>query len=174
MDTPHDCKNKQLSDTLYQFLGKKSILPISSSCRSLLWLFARRNGVFQSVSHLFRPPAKADSCLWKWLNDNHIQYHIRIRENFRGLIPRTGRWVRVSWLFNNLRVGEAQHLDKIHCVNHQACYLSSCKMKGKDGMPELQILISHNKPEEAVDTYRLRWQIETMLKAIKVPKAVFL
>lgn len=103
----------------------------------------------------------------KWLNDNHIRYHIRIRENFRVLIPRTGRWVRVSWLFNNLRMGETQHLYKIHYVNNHDCYLSACRMKGRNGMSELQILISYNKPKETVDTYRLRWQIETMFKAMK-------
>ena len=56
----------------------------------------------------------------KWLNDSGIRYHIRIRENFWVLIPKTGRWVRVSLLFNNLRVGEAKCLHKIYYVNGQA------------------------------------------------------
>ena len=33
--------------------------------------------------------------------------------------------------------------------------------------PELQILISYNRPEESLDTYKKRWQIETMFKAMK-------
>ena len=40
-------------------------------------------------------------------------------------------------------------------------------MKGREGEPELQIIISYNKPEKAVATYKLRWQIESMFKAMK-------
>ena len=35
-------------------------------------------------------------------------------------------------------------------------------MKGyQDGKVELQIIVSFNKPEEAVSSYKERWQIET-------------
>ena len=34
-------------------------------------------------------------------------------------------------------------------------------------MPELQILICYNRPEEAVATYKQRWQIETCFRAMK-------
>ncbi len=34
-------------------------------------------------------------------------------------------------------------------------------------MPELQILICYNRPEDAVATYRQRWQIETCFRAMK-------
>lgn len=103
----------------------------------------------------------------KWLNDNNIRYYIRIRENFWVINPSSGKRAKASWLFNDLPVGELRHLYKIHYVNNQACYLSACKMKGRDGKPELQIIISYNKPEKAVATYKLRWQIETMFKAMK-------
>ena len=103
----------------------------------------------------------------KWLNDNHIRYHIRIRENFWVLIPSTSRMVKAAWMFNDLRMGQARHLYKIYHVNNQACYLSASRMKDRDGKPELQIIISYNKPEEGVQTYRLRWQIETMFRAMK-------
>lgn len=103
----------------------------------------------------------------KWLNDNNIRYYIRIRENFWVTSPSSGKRAKASWLFNDLPVGESRHLYKIHYVNNQACYLSACKMKGREGKPELQIIISYNKPEKAVATYKLRWQIETMFKAMK-------
>jgi len=34
-------------------------------------------------------------------------------------------------------------------------------------VPELQILICYNRPEDAVATYRQRWQIETCFRAMK-------
>ena len=103
----------------------------------------------------------------KWLNDSGIRYHIRIRENFWVFIPSSGGRAKASWLFTDLRVGEAKCLHKIYYVNGQACYLSASRVKGRDGRPELQILISYNRPEESLDTYKKRWQIETMFKAMK-------
>ena len=103
----------------------------------------------------------------KWLNDNCIRYFIRIRENFWAFNPKSGKQVRVSWIFNRLKVGEADFLHHIFYVNGQACYLSGSKVKGHDGKPELQIIISFNRPEDAVETYRQRWQIETMFRAMK-------
>lgn len=49
----------------------------------------------------------------KWLNDNHIRYHIRIRKNFWILISSTSRMVKAAWMFNDLRMGQARHLYKI-------------------------------------------------------------
>lgn len=40
-------------------------------------------------------------------------------------------------------------------------------MKDDDGIPQLQILVSFDRPEEAVETYRKRWQIETCFKSMK-------
>ena len=40
-------------------------------------------------------------------------------------------------------------------------------MQGHDGRPELQVIISYNQPQDSVGTYRRRWQIETMFKAMK-------
>ena len=40
-------------------------------------------------------------------------------------------------------------------------------MQGQDGRPELQVIISYNQPKDSVETYRRRWQIETMFKAMK-------
>ena len=102
-----------------------------------------------------------------WLNENGIRYHIRVRENFWALNPKNGKRVKVSWIFNHLKVGQADYFHHIFYVKGQACYLSGSRIKGHDGKPELQIIISFNRPENAVAAYRQRWQIETMFKAMK-------
>ena len=66
-----------------------------------------------------------------------IRYHIRIRENFWVARPSSGGRAKASWLFTDLRVGEAKCLHKIYYVNGQACYLSASRVKGRDGRPEL-------------------------------------
>nr|AIF26477.1 putative transposase [uncultured bacterium fosmid pJB28H11] len=100
-----------------------------------------------------------------YLNACGIHYHIRIRENFH--VIRHGRDSKAFWLFNDVKLGESKHLDGIYYVNGQACYLSGSKIKDKDGKPELQILVSYCNAKEALEMYKLRWQVETLFKGLK-------
>jgi len=103
----------------------------------------------------------------RYLNNRKIKYHIRIRENFFVDDPRTGKRFKVFWMFNGLRCGQCCFQNRIYRVNGQLCYLSASKVKNKQGVPEFQIIISFNKPEEAGQAYRERWQIETAFRALK-------
>jgi len=106
----------------------------------------------------------------KWLgylNDNRIRYHIRIRENFWVIIPRNGHRVKASWLFNSLNINQYEFIRNIVNVNGQLCYISASKVKNKQGQPELQVIVSFNKPDEAQSLYKERWQIETAFRALK-------
>ena len=67
----------------------------------------------------------------KWLNENKIRYHVRIRENFWVAIPSSGKRVKVSWMFNGLKIGESTFFHKIYYVNKQACY---CPQAGSRDM----------------------------------------
>ena len=40
-------------------------------------------------------------------------------------------------------------------------------MLGKDGKPELQVIISFNEPDQANSLYKQRWQIESAFKALE-------
>jgi hypothetical protein len=102
-----------------------------------------------------------------YLNLNRIRYHIRIRENFWVVIPKNGHCVKASWLFNNLKINHYEFFHGIVYVNEQLCYLSASKVKNKKGVPELQIIVSFNKPDEAQSLYKERWQIESAFKALK-------
>jgi len=102
-----------------------------------------------------------------YLNFNRIRYHIRIRENFWIVIPRNGHRVKASWLFSHLKINQYEFFHGIVSVNGQLCYLSGSKVKNRQGVPELQIIVSFNKPDEAQSLYKERWQIETAFKALK-------
>lgn len=102
-----------------------------------------------------------------YLNFNRIRYHIRIRDNFWVVIPKNGHRVKASWLFKHLKINQYGFYDGIVCVNGQLCYLSASKVKNKQGVPELQIIVSFNKPDQAQAAYKERWQIETAFKALK-------
>jgi Transposase DDE domain len=103
----------------------------------------------------------------KYLNQQQIRYYIRIRENFWVLQPHNGKQVKASWLFANLPLNGCRVNHRIVSLNGQLCYLSASKGKDKDGRAELQIIISYNKPEDALEIYKQRWQIETAFRALK-------
>jgi hypothetical protein len=102
-----------------------------------------------------------------YLNANRIRYHIRIRDNFWVGIPSNGHRVKASWLFSDLKINQYAFYSGIVYVNGQLCYLSASKVKNKKGIPEFQIIVSFNKPEQAQSVYKERWQIETAFKALK-------
>ena len=101
----------------------------------------------------------------KWiayLNDNRIQYYIRIRNNFNVFIPHSNSQVKAFWLFNALKINEFYHHPKIVRVNGELCYLSGCKTKD-----EFLIIISFDRPQDAGHIYKQRWQIEMCFKSFK-------
>jgi hypothetical protein len=104
---------------------------------------------------------------FEYLNKLNIEYHIRIRENFRVEIPRNGHIVKASWLFNNLKINQCDFYHKIVRVNGELCYLSASKIVNREKNPELQIIVSFNKPDKAQALYKERWQIESAFKALK-------
>ena len=103
----------------------------------------------------------------EYLNNCRIRYYLRVRNNFWAVVPRTGERIRVSWLFTGLHHGQSRHMEGIYIVNGQHVYLSAAMGRNSDGKPELMILVSFNKPDQAVAKYKLRWQIETCFKAMK-------
>jgi len=103
----------------------------------------------------------------KYLNNNRIRYYIRIRENFWVMQPHNGKQVKASWLFADLPLNGCRVNHRIVYVNNQLCFLSASKVRNKEGKPELQVVVSFNKPENAMEIYKDRWQIETAFRALK-------
>jgi hypothetical protein len=102
-----------------------------------------------------------------YLNRRKIPYHIRIRENFYIIDPSNKHKLKASVMFSDLKCGESRIHHKIFYVNGQECYISASKVKGKDGKPELQVIISYSHPQNAQQSYEERWQIETAFKGLK-------
>ena len=120
-----------------------------------------------SIQHLVADREFVGEDWLEYLNKLNIKYHIRIRENFWVTDPRTGKQIKASWMFNDLHINEVKALTRIYYVNNQLCYLSGSKVKNKEGKPEMQIIVSFNKPEDARAIYKERWQIETAFRALK-------
>ena len=102
----------------------------------------------------------------KWiafLNENRLQYYIRIRNNFKVFLPHKNKEVKAFWLFNAYGAKQFIYYPKIVSINGQLCYLSGSKLSGN----EFLIIVSFNKPEGSVEYYKQRWQIEMTFKAMK-------
>jgi transposase len=106
----------------------------------------------------------------KWLNflnDNNIQYYIRIRNNFKIYSYQKQAEIKAFWLFNKLKIGEFYHYPKVVKLHGQKCYLSGSKTLDRNGKIEYLIIVSFNKPEQAMAYYKQRWQIETLFRGLK-------
>ena len=69
-------------------------------------------------------------------------------------------------MFNAIKVGELKHYHKIMQMHGEYCYLWGMKTI-KDGKLDFCILVSFNKPNEALIKYKQRWQIETLFRGLK-------
>ena len=102
-----------------------------------------------------------------YLNNMHIRYCLRIRQNFWIRNPKSCRDVRAWHLFHGLKLGQERLYGKPFLLKGEYVCIAGALLKNSDGVPELQILICYNRPELAVANYKHRWQIETCFRAMK-------
>lgn len=102
-----------------------------------------------------------------FLNRNEIRYYIRIRNNFKVFLPHKNKEIKASHLFNRFKANKFEYYNKIVRINGQLCYLSGCKLNTKNSKQDFLIIVSFNKPENAQQDYKKRWQIEMCFKAMK-------
>ena len=98
------------------------------------------------------------------MNYNEIRYYIRIRNNFRVLLPHNNKDIKASHLFNQFKVNKFVHYSRIVRVNEHLCYLSGAKLYNRNGKREFLIIVSFNKHEEAQEQYKQRWQLQSISK----------
>ena len=103
----------------------------------------------------------------KFLTENDIGYHIRIRNNFKIFSYEKQEEIKASWLFNHLKMNDLYHYPKLVRMHGQDCYLSGCKIINREGKPEFLMVVSFNEPEKALFSYKKRWQVETLFRAMK-------
>lgn len=102
----------------------------------------------------------------EFLHMHKIKYHIRIRNNFKVKASNKAKESKASDLFRNLKIGECRLGTKKMKMHGVSCYLSAISYLN-NGKPDYLIVVSYNKPEEALNYYKQRWQIETLFKGLK-------
>ena len=97
-----------------------------------------------------------------FLQSEHIAYHIRIKDNM-WFTKAGGAKLRMSWLLQGCKTGEGYYHPKMLYLDQGLVYVSGMKLKNN----EYLIIVSYNKQQQSLLSYKQRWQIETMFKAFK-------
>ena len=103
-----------------------------------------------------------------WLQESAIGFHIRIRANIK-IANARGRMINGGELFRDLRPGQSRVLGARRRLGGSASakarpvgVAAACLASG-----ELLIVVTNAEPKEALATYALRWEIETLFAAMK-------
>ena len=125
---------------LFSMLDKRG----NSNCQERIDLVNRFIEIFgkESVDSLVADREFVGEEWLEFLNRNKIKYYIRIRNNFKVFNPRNNKYIKAIWLFLSQKINEFRVYKKIVYVNGQACYLSGCRLKNKDGKQDFLIIVS--------------------------------
>ena len=103
-----------------------------------------------------------------WLQAKGVPFHIRIRSNIK-IANARGRRVKAKELLRHLKPGQSRilsgprRLADVRKPKAQPVFVAAlCLETG-----ELLIVVTNDAPKEALATYALRWQIETLFAALK-------
>jgi hypothetical protein len=99
---------------------------------------------------------------FNWLTKENIPFFIRIR-NDADTNNKSKLSIKIEWLFYKLKPGEKMLLPDRKKIYGQWLFVSA----GRAPNNELMIIVSNNKIENMIETYLLRWQIETMFQCLK-------
>lgn len=102
----------------------------------------------------------------KWLDNHGIPFVIRVRENMK-LGQARGELTTANHLVHGLKPGERLSLSGKRRItgssNAIKLFVAACR--NKEG--ELVIVITNRDPEEALDHYKIRWEIECLFGCLK-------
>lgn len=97
-----------------------------------------------------------------WLKSEKIDFSIRIKKNTKVTNSR-GDFVQVQTLFRALKPGETMVLMGARTMVRVKVYLSALRLQ--DG--QLLIVATAKPGVDAIESYALRWQIETLFSCLK-------
>jgi len=97
-----------------------------------------------------------------WLRKEHIPFHVRIKQNTIATNSK-GEGIQIKHLFHDLQIGEKRVLKGRRRIFGKAMYLAALRLTDGD----LLIVATSVDAETAIETYALRWEIETLFGCLK-------
>jgi hypothetical protein len=99
---------------------------------------------------------------FEWLKVQEIDFVIRIKKDAKTTNSQ-GQKLQVQHLFRFLKVGEKQSIQDLRTITDVGVYLTALRLDNG----ELLIVASSKKTEQAIESYKERWQIETLFSCLK-------
>ena len=121
---------------------------------------------------------------FRFLSDREVPFCIRVKKDTT-LEAGSGTWGPAWWLFKDVPImgstngvgsvngragthGTIRALSKECRVSgHEGLHLVGTRYVGREGQAEYLLILTNSDPEEAIDRYRRRWEIETLFGALK-------
>jgi hypothetical protein len=115
---------------------------------------------------------------FRFLSDRDVPFCIRVKKDTT-VEAGSGTWGPAWWLFRDVPVmgsangrtethGTIRALSKECRVSRQeGLHLVGTRYVGREGKAEYLLILTNSDPEEAIDRYRRRWEIETLFGALK-------
>jgi len=114
----------------------------------------------------------------RFLRDRDVPFCIRVKKDTT-VEAGSGTWGPAWWLFKDVPVmgsvngrtgthGTIRALSKECRVSRlEGLHLVGTRYVGREGKAEYLLILTNSDPEEAIDRYRRRWEIETLFGALK-------
>lgn len=104
----------------------------------------------------------ASTSLFKFCNNNHIPFYIRIKENSQVSIKKK-KWLKAEKLFSHLNLKEKTAFQMMVWIYGEKVYLAGSRSE----RGELMIVATNKHPKNAIAIYLRRWEIECLFSCLK-------
>ena len=115
---------------------------------------------------------------FRFLQERDVPFCIRVKKDTT-VKAGSGTWGPAWWLFRDMPViGSADGKTETHgtiralskecrVFGQEGLHLVGTRYVGREGKAEYLLILTNSDPEEAIQRYRRRWEIETLFGALK-------
>lgn len=119
-----------------------------------------------SISSLVADREFIGSQWMNYLHSRNIKFYLRIK-GYYIVKTRAGEKIRIQRLFEFLKINQQYSFRNMFFQKGTTCYLSGFRFINKDRKPELLVIASAYFNKQALELYKMRWQIESAFKFFK-------
>lgn len=170
-------RGKEINILVLSIIYKGSAFPIlfsscpgkgNSNCKDRATLIERFITLFgeNSIASLAADREFVGSEWMQYLTSKNINFFLRVKGYYM-VTTRSGHKRKIERLFDFLKVNQQYSFKRAFYQMGAECYLTAIRFINKDGKAELLVVASANRQTDALQAYKMRWQIESAFKSFK-------
>lgn len=98
---------------------------------------------------------------FSYLNKHGLAFYFRIKKD-ADTVNTKGKSIAVSWLFHGLKLYDLKVIETARPIYGHQVFISGMRIED-----DYLIVVTNRSPENAVEIYALRWEIETLFGCLK-------